>query len=60
MTQLTYWPFLDASTDILYGMTDDWESGVYTKEPSRSDLEGSALAPDKVGWTRSQWTSRVD
>ena len=51
MTQLMYWHFLDASTDMLHGITDDREPGVYTKNPSRSDLEESSLALNGVGWT---------
>ena len=53
MTQVMYWPFIDASTDIRYGITDDREPGVYTKNPSRSNSEESALALDRVGWTRA-------
>ena len=50
--QVMYWPFLDASTDIRCGITDDREPGVYTKNPSQSNSEESALALDRVGWTR--------
>ena len=49
MTHLMCWPFLDASTDVCYGIADDREPGVYTNNPSRSDLEGSSLALDRVG-----------
>ena len=50
MTQLTCWPFLNASTDILYGITDGREPGVRTEILGRSDSE-SSLTLNRVGWT---------
>ena len=56
MTLRMHQPFLDIFPVMHYVIPDDRQPEVCTRSPSRSDLEGSAPALDRVGCTAFQMT----